>query len=945
MLILKAPLELRCNPAMISSHEAFYHRITGNYGLLASGIDKEDLLHVVTAPLEFYLEEGQVTRIAQNTNIQNRQETKLEIINNFLNRIAVMEEANLTYQDRVFITDVLKKLGVREENRFMKQVFRLRQEARTTERLISLYWDHLEELRERVEAYHSQERERKTVEEKAAPGHFRETLHQKIMDRLQTGAVYQILNNFQQSHTGNSRYVTRQQFQISEQKRVAAQVLLQKLRQEVRKEPLPLVYRHENEYRQSEPEEDTPIESWVGSQITSSVLLNLIDNLYLNRLERRQNRTDAWLSMENALYQSAENVFYRLKVDAGDRWQVQKEQNLWTVRQRRMQEQEIYLVQALLRAGQEAEERFSVLWNQYGKDTWQLLREEYQRAEISYVEGTDASEEAGPLAEEEKKESREEAPALPSSSEGGGEGDGGGTVSGAASFGPGEEKAPPKTKASPKAQEEQLLKTVKSAEEQGRRQERSAPSEEAKAEIHYLPGAPSASEETPPEPSVRELVQWVREGREQFYRTAEQYLKMSRQEYREHNEVVRMTEAAGRLERSAEKLPGAEFPREKSPGEKDRTEAAETVLLRWQSADREPDFKEGPGEAPEAAEASSSGETAGRPEEAARQKALREAFRASLPRESGEQPFPEVVYYTGEQGTPFGLQEESPLPPETSEEESSGELARQIRQINQQNLEKLKIYREIQKGSGPDPGKLPAAERNMRRDSLKALQDPEGLFREYEEERQREAQEEQKRTEKLMGLLPEQTRRAYEKLWQYLSVQKEGAARRAQTAGSMELLMKDIHEVENIHKVTEQIPEKELRRIQETSETILEKWKEPSAAGTESSPAFRQERTRSEASLVHKASEHQINQELLESLMEENRITQGKTQVTHEETRDHNIINRTVHQETRQIVRNETEDLTELVEKGIRQQMGVLSEQIYSRLEKRLRNEKKRRGF
>ena len=57
------------------------------------------------------------------------------------------------------------------------------------------------------------------------------------------------------------------------------------------------------------------------------------------------------------------------------------------------------------------------------------------------------------------------------------------------------------------------------------------------------------------------------------------------------------------------------------------------------------------------------------------------------------------------------------------------------------------------------------------------------------------------------------------------------------------------------------------------------------------------------------------------------------------------MINRTVHRETRQTVRKENEDLSELVEKGIRQQMGVLSEQIYSRLEKRLQNEKKRRGY
>ena len=297
MLTLKAPLELRCNPAMISSQEAFYHRITGNYGLLSAGIDKEDLLHVVTAPLELYLEEGGGVRIAENTHIENHQETKLAVINNVLNRIAVMEEANLTYQDRVFITDVLKKLGVREVNQFMKQVFRLKQETRTTERLISLYWNHLGELRERVEAWHSHEKEQKTAEERAAAGPPGGTLHQEIMNRLKTGAIYQILNNFQQSQSWNSQYITRQELKISEQKRVAVQVLLQKLRQEVRKESLPLVYRHDDGYRQPEPEDEDSIETWVGSQITSSVLLSLVDNLYLSLSHRQKNRADTWLSM------------------------------------------------------------------------------------------------------------------------------------------------------------------------------------------------------------------------------------------------------------------------------------------------------------------------------------------------------------------------------------------------------------------------------------------------------------------------------------------------------------------------------------------------------------------------------------------------------------------------------------------------------------------------
>ena len=89
MITLKTPIELICNTAMSPSYEAFYHRITGNYEIMASGITGEDLLHVVTAPPEVYLAEGGITNLANNTQINSKQETQLEIINNLLNRIVL----------------------------------------------------------------------------------------------------------------------------------------------------------------------------------------------------------------------------------------------------------------------------------------------------------------------------------------------------------------------------------------------------------------------------------------------------------------------------------------------------------------------------------------------------------------------------------------------------------------------------------------------------------------------------------------------------------------------------------------------------------------------------------------------------------------------------------------------------------------------------------------
>ncbi len=942
MLTLKAPLELKCNPAMISSHEAFYHRITGNYGLLSSGINREDLLHVVTAPLELYLEEGGGIQIAENTRIQNSQETKLEIINNFLNRIAVMEEANLTYQDRVFITDVLNKLGIREVERFMGEVFRLKQETRTTERLISLYWNHLEELKDRVEAYHSRERERQTVEERTVDGQERIALYQEILDRLQTGAIYQIQNNFQLSHSGNSRYVTRQELQVSEQKRVAVQILLQKLRQEVRGEALPLVYRHEDGYRQSEPEEESAIEAWVGSQISSSVLLNLIDNLYLSLFERQQHRADLWLSMEDALYQSAENTLYRLKTGFHAQWQVANRQNLWNIRQQQLKGMEIHLAQALLEAGWEAQERFTLLWNQYGEQTWQLLEDGHRSAEIAYGEGGDASrEELLPGMPEREKADGEPMP-HPAQSGGKGAEAGGDSRIDAPERAKGTEQ--PRGRALSKKREEELAKAAGHGKRQRQEQESGAGAERAKAEIHFLPGEAAIREELPPGQPVRELIRLAQESREQFYRVAQQYLSASRLEYRESMETFRIREDSGLLEQITERLGDVQSLQE-MPGEKDRelAQAAETVLLKWQPGEQE-QFLQG-----KRAEASRAEEPGNRmaqiSREATGQEASRESVERFSPQEAESAQAMEILHRIEAQENHFYHPEEGSLPGGTSKEESAEALEQQIRQINQQNLERLERFREMQKELAPGPGRRPAAQRDMRRDSLKALQDPQGLLREYEEERRRAAQEEQGRAQKLMELLPVQTRRVYERLEEYLGAQRDGAPQGPQAQGAVRMLLRDIRQAQTVHRETEQTREEELRRIQESSETVLERWGEAASSEAEAVRTLRQEQEKSRIALFHKSTQQQIDQEMLESLMEQNRTTQGKRLVDHEEVQDRQTVSRTVHQQTQQVVNRETEDITEMIQKGVRQQMGELSEQIYSRLEKRLQNEKKRRGY
>ncbi|MBO6149071.1 MAG: hypothetical protein J6O55_07015, partial [Lachnospiraceae bacterium] len=118
---------------------AFYNRINGNYSLMGSRISEEDLLHAVTMPPEIYVAEGGMTSLVEQNRTINHNEEKIEVLNNVLNRIMVSGNVQLTYQDRAYITDVLYKLGIKDDRRFMREVKKFMEETNNTSALIDLY--------------------------------------------------------------------------------------------------------------------------------------------------------------------------------------------------------------------------------------------------------------------------------------------------------------------------------------------------------------------------------------------------------------------------------------------------------------------------------------------------------------------------------------------------------------------------------------------------------------------------------------------------------------------------------------------------------------------------------------------------------------------------------------------------------------------------------------
>ncbi len=311
MLKLRAPIKTSIKTDMLSSQESFYERIRGNYMLTGSNIDETDLLHVVTQPPQLFLMNGGMTGIVNSTNVENNQIRKVGIINNLINRITISADAGLSYQDNVFITNILHKLGIKNEKKFMKEVYKNTEEIKQKNELVELYWENLNEIRSLVNEY-SEENEYKIKSESEVLNANVLHLHEEVNRRLQTAAIYQILRNFY-ANMEEPRTVSGTEYRITQQERFAKEVLLNRLRETAREETQPLIYRQENIYEGDEGDRTDITVQDITERISSAVLLDMITNVYEDTYERLDKTVHNWLSTEDVYYGAAENTLYRIE--------------------------------------------------------------------------------------------------------------------------------------------------------------------------------------------------------------------------------------------------------------------------------------------------------------------------------------------------------------------------------------------------------------------------------------------------------------------------------------------------------------------------------------------------------------------------------------------------------------------------------------------------------
>ena len=310
MLTIKAPLEITAKTSYIRDPESFYHRIIGNYSLMETHVNEEDLLHITNTPPEIYVTEGEGISSVLNQSVRNENNyNKVEILNNVLNRIVASADVKLTFQDRVFITDSLYRLGIRDDRRFMNAFYRMAQETRNVNALVNLYIEQGQDLRSMVEAVSRYTEKEKKTEKEVVREENRNFLFNNILNRLSTGAVYQIVSNFNRTEDYNQ--INKNEYSIADQTYAAQNMYLSMMRDNASISENNLFLLTDNTYEEEIESLNTDVTN-VQNSMSSAVLMRLLQNIYRTGFDKFFFDQNTYFKFEDTFYQAGDQIVSRI---------------------------------------------------------------------------------------------------------------------------------------------------------------------------------------------------------------------------------------------------------------------------------------------------------------------------------------------------------------------------------------------------------------------------------------------------------------------------------------------------------------------------------------------------------------------------------------------------------------------------------------------------------
>lgn len=998
MLTLKAPIQLHIAQNLTGNAEAFGERIRGNYGLLGAHFAAKDLLFLMTAPPELPEDLGGMTTLVNQQNTVDVRSVTMEVVNNVVNRILLDGTEQFTYQDQVYITTVLNRLGITNVAQFMEQVRQLRVENESTVHMTKLYREELERILQRQAAGEDAPAlplPAAKEEETPAPAQDpRVTLCMEILNRLDTTNLYETVHAFQRSWIGGTNIIRNQELKLSEQLRFSNAVSLAEIKQQVYQQPNLHLLHHLNAYETGDLLEAPRDEEEVLSQAAAAALMTAVDNTVVEVLNRPQFRQEQWVQVQNALWQVAENTLSRFEtyhsqpqpsVDLSVRTDMAWNNYVQELKEYQTLYRQMYPkaadAQLPLPERREGGRTFLTHLTKEGGTEETLL----ERSTVLHETDREKHSTENALRESLRQTIRE----LPES---GVQPTGGDTAPGAEflqltyrnenregdqiQYQENTENVYVPGKMTVESEQTEALtgRSVEAAEPADRetllRQERerqlaSERLREVTRQQLQKGGAPS----TAPGEAVPMIPALYREEPDEKEAVIDKKLVSERTEQEKHFTYEHSRESQRQtiqeLLRTAGAIPGGTpVP----PGEIwnltqlnqiregdliHRQEAGEQLTVEEQTAIREliaaPELQRIWPPKPSAHTVMLHREHAYRE----REQIVRESRETAEPlppaRERAETAMPWLELRQRTETQPVPPVQPLPLTPREAEEQAPEVLLEEMTRIDQHNRT---VLQAVQAESRRKETRMPAGpdlQRTMR-DALRALNEPESVLREIYAQREQPADtvhpELTPREEALLRQAEPENQAVYEAVLAYQKDPEGALAKGLLKPGNLGALHAELQKavreetpLELEHPGEEAQRQRELLR--EQSEAVLERFHhlpvKPRSVVEENvtpPPAVK---------IVHKQAAPDVTEELLEQLEEQRTRSTVRTD-THEEVNRRESHQVDVNQVERKVVAQTAEDITELVNRTLARQMRTISDQVYRQMEKRLQAERSRRG-
>lgn len=315
MLKCKQPIRLSARPSMIRLDDGFGRRIGANYRVMESTLSPENMLHFVAGQTDVTMEGASMTSLVSVNNQMNRQQINVELVNNVLNRILVSKNHQLSYQDRTFVDMVLSRMGITDVKQFMQQVQLLQQNTRNVNQLMELYEEGGDLLQEITQQYKKVKIENEKNEVNIAKEeHSHEMwLHQNILNRLETGEIYQEIENYYLTMNDPHQFIDAREFQVAEQLVQSNHIILNQMKNRTISENEPLAYRTVNTFEMGDVAEYVTEGDQIRSELIEAVILNAVNNAYALRHNEIHDHRGVWYSLTESIRQTAQNTFSRFE--------------------------------------------------------------------------------------------------------------------------------------------------------------------------------------------------------------------------------------------------------------------------------------------------------------------------------------------------------------------------------------------------------------------------------------------------------------------------------------------------------------------------------------------------------------------------------------------------------------------------------------------------------